>query len=60
MAGSNDLVYCPVLGREIEDIDCIESRDIVDGNLDEKFLVKGFKDHRDWRSACRECRWHDF
>lgn len=60
MAGNNDFVHCPVLGREIEGIDCIENRDIVDGNLDERFLPEGFKNRRDWKSTCRECKWHDF
>ncbi len=59
MADRNGYVHCPLLSREIEDIDCIENRDIVDGNLDEKFLPEEFKSRRDWKSICRECKWHD-
>ena len=39
-------VECPVLKKMIKDIDCIENRDIVDGNLDERFLPEGFKERR--------------
>lgn len=60
MASNDDRVYCPVLDREIEDIDCIENRDIVDGNLDERFLAEGFRKRKDWKSACRKCEWHNY
>lgn len=53
-------VECPVVGRKIKDIECIECREIVDGNYPEKYLVDGFKDRRDWKGACRECKWHKF
>lgn len=53
-------VFCPVLNKKIEDIDCIENRDIVDGTLDEKFLQEGFKNRKDWKAACRECKWHNY
>mgnify|MGYP001753999445 CR=1 FL=1 len=26
-------VFCPLVDRKIEDIDCIENRDIVDGKI---------------------------
>jgi len=60
MEDNNARVYCPLLEKEIEDIDCIENRDIADGNLDEGFLPEGFKSRRDWKSVCRECKWHDY
>ena len=53
-------VECPVLKKMIKDIDCIENRDIVDGNLDERFLPEGFNERRDWKGACRACKWHEY
>ena len=53
-------VECPVLKKIIKDIDCIENRDIVDGNLDERFIPEGFKERRDWKGACRACKWHEY
>ena len=53
-------VECPVLERWIEDIDCIENRDVVDGNLIERFLPDDFKNKSEWKGICITCKWHDY
>lgn len=53
-------VKCPVLDKLIENIDCIENRDAVDGNIVEKYLLDGFKEHENWKDQCKNCRWHNY
>lgn len=37
-------VFCPLVDRKIEDIDCIENRDVVDGMLVESSLPDEYKE----------------
>ncbi len=51
-------VECPVLKVEIDDIDCIENREIVDGNHGGRFFPDGFDKTDGFESICKGCRWH--
>lgn len=61
MEEAPDNVSCPLVGGEMIDAgDCIENRDIADGNIKERHLPDKFKVKTDWRSICKNCRWHYF
>jgi hypothetical protein len=52
-------VKCPLVdGTEIAAGDCIENRDIADGNLKEQHLPEKYKQHSDWKEICKNCKWH--
>lgn len=53
-------VECPLVDRDIEDIDCIENRDIVDGMIVESALPDEYKRKKDWKNICKNCKWHNY
>lgn len=53
-------VYCPLVNRKIEDIDCIENRDIVDDMIIELSLPDEYKRKKNWRDICKNCKWHSY
>lgn len=53
-------VSCPLVDREIEDIDCIENRDVVDGMIIESSLPDEYKRKKNWKDICRNCKWHSY
>lgn len=57
----NDIyVDCPLVDRKIEDIDCIENREIVDGNLIEECMPECYKKKENWKDICKKCKWHNY
>lgn len=57
---SNRKISCPLVDEEIEDIDCIENRDIVDEMLIEDGMPDRFKEKKDWKEICKKCKWHSY
>lgn len=55
-----DHVFCPLVDIEIEDIDCLVTRDVVDGMLKESAIVDMFKEKPDWQEICLKCKWHNY
>ena len=53
-------VFCPLVDRKIEDIHCIENRDVVDGMLVESSLPDEYKRKINWKDICRKCQWHNY
>lgn len=53
-------VLCPLVDKEIEDIDCIENRDVVDGMIIESSMPGKYKRKENWRNICKECSWHNY
>lgn len=53
-------VHCPLVDEEIEDIDCIENRDVVDDMIAETSLPIEYKQKGNWREICKKCKWHDY
>lgn len=53
-------VFCPLVDRKIEDIDCIENRDVVDSMIIESLLPDEYKRKKNWKDICRTCKWHDY
>lgn len=53
-------VFCPLVDRKVEDIDCIENRDVVDGMIIESSLPDEYKRKKNWKEICRDCKWHNY
>lgn len=53
-------VLCPLVDEMIEDIDCIENRDVVDGMIVESSLPDKYKQKENWRGICKNCKWHNY
>lgn len=53
-------VLCPLVEQDIESIDCIENRDIVDGFIKENHIPLRFKKKSDWKEICLNCEWHNY
>ena len=52
-------VKCPLVdGAEIANYDCIENRDIADDFIKDTHLPEKYKKHSDWRTICKNCKWH--
>ncbi len=51
-------VFCPLVDEIIEDIDCIENRDCVDGFIKLTSLPERYKVKKDFINICKKCKWH--
>ena len=58
--GGPDFVKCPLVDMEIENIDCIENSDAVDGILKKDTVPEKFKRKPDWEQICKKCQWHGY
>lgn len=52
-------VFCPLVKRMIEPIDCIVTVDVVDRSLKETCIPAEFKIDN-YKEICQNCKWHDF
>jgi hypothetical protein len=58
---SPEKVRCPLVDdEEIMNYDCVENRDVADEFISEKHLPEIFKKKADWRTICRNCKWHNY
>lgn len=55
-----DSVYCPLIDDVIEDIDCIENRDCIDGFIKLSSLPDKYKVKDDYRDICKRCEYHNY
>ena len=55
-----DVVLCPLVDVEIENIDCIENSDAVDGIIKKETVPLRFKKKSDWGTICKNCKWHGY
>lgn len=51
---------CPLMDREIEDIDCMENSDAVDGMIKKESVPDRFKNKTGWEEICKQCKWHGY
>ena len=51
---------CPLVDREIEDIDCVENRDAVDDMIAESSVPDEYKRKENWKDICKKCSWHNY
>lgn len=57
---SQNFVLCPLVDTEIENVDCIENSDAVDGILRKDTIPEKFKKKPDWEKICERCKWHGY
>lgn len=55
-----DVVLCPLVDVEIENIDCIENSDAVDGIIKKETVPSRFKKKSNWETICKNCKWHGY
>lgn len=55
----NNKVYCPIVKRLIDDIECIVCRDVADKELKESCISAEFKINN-FRDICKECEYHNY
>ncbi len=55
-----DSVYCPLVDDNIQDIDCIENRDCVDGFIKLSSMPDKYKVKDNYISICKKCEYHDY
>ena len=53
-------ILCPLVDDIIEDIECIENRDVVDEMITEESLPNKYKRNSNWKEICRKCKWHNY
>nr|DAZ69360.1 MAG TPA: hypothetical protein [Caudoviricetes sp.] len=56
----NNTILCPLVDDIIEDIGCIENRDVVDEMIAEESLPNKYKRKSNWKEICRKCKWHNY
>lgn len=54
------MVLCPLVDKMIEDIDCIENRDVVDEFLTEDGFPREYMQKENWKQICKACKWHNY
>lgn len=57
---NDEYVFCPLVDAEIEDIDCIENRDVADDMIAEESLPQKYKAKENWKEICLNCEWHNY
>lgn len=55
-----DFVMCPLVDQRIENIDCIENSDAVDGIIKKETVPEKFKRKPEWEQICKKCKWHGY
>ena len=58
--GVNEVVKCPLVDDEIEVIDCIENRDVVDQLINEFSMPEKYKKKKDWKEICNKCKYYNY
>lgn len=53
-------VFCPLVNANIENIDCIENRDVVDEMIIDDSMPDKYKQKENWREICKKCKWHNY
>ena len=52
-------IKCPLTDEIIEDISCIEVRDVVDDIIAESFITNEYKSKENWKDICKKCKFHN-
>lgn len=55
----NEQIFCPIVERLINAINCIVCRDVVDKQLKETCLEDDFKVN-DYREICKSCIYYNY
>ena len=53
------MLICPLVNKEIDEIDCLENMDIIDEYIsDESHIPEEFKVKPDYKDICKNCEFH--
>lgn len=55
-----DKVECPLVDKNIEDIECLETRDVVCKILKDECIPEEFKQKENWQEICKRCKYHNY
>ena len=50
-----DDIFCPLVDRLIDKVDCMENRDIK-----EEYIPAEYKQKKDWREMCKKCKYYEY
>ncbi|PWN00720.1 MAG: hypothetical protein DBX37_00505 [Massilioclostridium sp.] len=53
------LPFCPLVDKEIQDIECIENQDCVDGIININSMPEKFKKKKKYIDICKKCQYHE-
>ena len=56
----DDKILCPMVDKEIDDIDCIENRDVADGVITIDSIPKEYTLKQNWKDICKNCKYHNY
>lgn len=56
----DEKIICPLIDEEIEEIECIENRDCIDGIITENSVPNKYKSKKNWKEICNKCQYHNF
>ena len=48
-------VFCPIIRREIGDLNCDDISNVVDGGHPKRFAPKEIRATQNWEEICRNC-----
>jgi hypothetical protein len=55
----NDEIMCPLIDDTIEIGDCVVCSDVSSGMLKENCIPDKFKDKKNWKDICKNCKYHE-
>ena len=50
-----DKIFCPLVDKKIDIIECVENRDIKEESIPQKYKMKV-----EWKNICEKCKYHNF
>ena len=57
---ANKFPYCPLVDKKVQDIECVENQDCIDGIIDIHSMPKKFKEKKDYANICKTCKYHEY
>lgn len=52
---ADDYVFCPLVDRDIDFVDCMENRDTKDEYIPDEYKAK-----LNWCEICAKCKWQEY
>lgn len=54
-----DKIICPLIDDMIEVGDCVVCSDVSSGMLKEECITDKFKEKKNWKDICKNCKYHE-
>ena len=55
-----NFIFCPLVDEKIENVDCVENRDVADGMYKEDCIPPKCRQKEQWKDICKNCKWHNY